>query len=347
MIDRVGPSTLVLALLWGSGCDNQTDHVQVSLTIERKGCVQSTCVESLSGSGYIYQTAEKGSFEAGPRTLYSEIYTSSGTLSLLEIGIDERGRRKVRYREISDGKVVFRGRIVNAHVEIPQVGSWAFRFEAYDANDPNADRPARIITSGSVAGRDGQLRAVQVGTRQTPEGYREPRVVIYVDQDYGCGGSDDYLPTDPSDPRFPGNVEPATDIEVPPEVPEGPDGPGVPPGTPTPGFPEPPESPESPDWSSDGGGCEGDDYDDSSGCDGDSGDSGGCEGDSMSSSGGCDDDSSMGSGCDSGDGCEGDTTMHSSLSAKRRMRRGLRSMARLGWPLILAGYFNRRRKYRA
>ncbi len=95
----------------------------------------------------------------------------------------------------------------------------------------------------------------------------------------------------------------------------------------------------------DSGGCEGDTATDSGGCEGDtsgSSSSGGCEDTSSSSGGGCEGDTSSSSSsasCEgdsgsSGGGCEGDVAARSAVPG----------LFRLGWPIAVAGWWNRRRR---
>lgn len=71
------------------------------------------------------------------------------------------------------------------------------------------------------------------------------------------------------------------------------------------------------------------DYD-SGGCEGDtSTDAGGCEGDTSTDAGGCEGDTSSSSG-----GCEGDVAAQSAVPG----------LFRLGWPIAVAGWWNRRRR---
>jgi hypothetical protein len=84
------------------------------------------------------------------------------------------------------------------------------------------------------------------------------------------------------------------------------------------------------DYDYDSGGCEGDTSTDSGGCEGDtSTDSGGCEGDTSGGASGCEGDTSGGAS-----GCEGDVAAQSAVPG----------LFRLGWPIAVAGWWNRRRR---
>ena len=82
------------------------------------------------------------------------------------------------------------------------------------------------------------------------------------------------------------------------------------------------DGPSEPAPSSAGSSCDGGDS--GSSCDGGDAGGGGCEGDTSGAAGGCD--------------CEGDIT----LASRRSPYAPLRSMLQLGWPIAVAGVFNRR-----
>jgi hypothetical protein len=311
------------AALTAAGCAGDARHARVELDVRTEPCAgdASECTVHLVGFGLIFTAgSETGDAEAGSDALYAEIETSSGALALIEILEDERGERTIHYREVADGEVTLKTRISNARVKAPPVGQWTFEFAAYDEQDGEQGDLARVIENGRVIPLDGDVSAVEVPAQRTTgrpsdddPNETDTHVVIVIDEG-GCGGTDD-------DPEIPQPEDPRQPRRRP--------------------EPEPRREPEH-----DSGGCDdasssGCDDTGSSGCDADTGSSSGCEGDS--SGGGCDDSSSSGCEGDTAssagdcDSCEGDISLNG-------QRRPILSMLRLGWPVWLAGWWNRRKR---
>jgi hypothetical protein len=112
------------------------------------------------------------------------------------------------------------------------------------------------------------------------------------------------------------------------------------------------DSPDEPEYESSGG-CEGDtvddpdepEYESSGGCEGDTVDDGSDDFETMDSGGGCEGDSADESagGCE-GDGVETDSSDEWTSMDSSMMMQGL---FRLGWPIAVVGWFNRRVRKRS
>jgi hypothetical protein len=248
-------------------------EARVELDLRTEPCAGATCTVHLVGEGLIY---DSGDTEV---MLYSEIHTSSGTIALIEIGVDGSEITTVRYREILDGKVSLKGTVENEYVRVVREGSWEFGFEA---RDPAAaqEEPARVVTNG--------------------------RVVLF-----------ELIPKDPV--VTPPPPPPPPPVEEPPPPPPPPTKPKPRPRPDPDPDPDPDVviidaggCDTSDSGGCDGGsdsGCEGSD----SGCEGDSSASGcdssdtsGCEGDVADSAGDC-------------DGCEGDVALSHEARRRRAM----------------------------
>jgi hypothetical protein len=320
---------------------------------------------------------------AGQSTLYAELSAPSDVLVMVEIAYAAGTTPRIRYREVARGELLFSGRIEDARIAVPEVSdTWLDRGEfSFTARAEAGLEARRVITNGRVIPLDPErVRVTPVPPRGGPD-QLETEVVIVVDSGpyYGDGGGCEGDVVDEPSPRPDPSTDPSTDPTWDPEPTWEPDPIATDPTDPTepvpidpidptdPGDPTepPPSTGSSPDEasdpssggcddtrdttstsggcegesSSDGGGCEGESSSDGGGCEGDSSSSGGCEGDTASSAGGCD--------------CEGEAYASSSqgLTAERPARRGfdleraLQSVLRLAWPVVLAGAWNRRRRY--
>ncbi|MCK6552864.1 hypothetical protein L6R52_43975, partial [Myxococcota bacterium] len=292
---------------------------------------------------------------------------------------------RIRYREVADGTLLFSGRIEDARIAVPEASeSWLDRGEfSFVARAEVGAEARRVITNGRVIPLDPErVRVTPVPPRGGGVDV-DTEVVIVVDSgpDYdgsgGCEGDtvDDPDPTpdpwepgpitsDPTDPTptDPIPTDPTPDVEDPTTDPtDPPPSTGAPPTAddPSGGCDEGTSDASSggcdEGTSGDGGGCDSAETESGGGCEASDGDgSGGCGGDTSSSGGGCEGDtSSSAGGCD----CEGEAyaaTAARGLDAApahrpaRRpfdLERAVASVFRLAWPIVLAGLWNRRRRY--
>lgn len=307
-------------------CAGDARHARVELDLRTEPCASDDpidCTVHLVGSGLIFTAgSETDNAVAGTDTLYAEIETASGALALIEIGLEERGIRHIRYREVKDGAVSLKARVEQPRLKVPKEGPWQFSFDAVDDDAPEGAEPVRVITNGQVLPHEGDVRTEVEdpsgggGGGGSSGGTSEPHVVIILDGYTPPRRAPE--PTSPSEPY--GDDDPRGPVYDPPVIDSG-------------------------------GGCDGDtDYDSGGGCDGDSG--GGCEGDTSDyDAGGCD---GGGGGCEGDtagsapdcDSCEGDVAMRADLPPEVQRRRALLSMLRLSWPMWLAGWFNRKNRGR-
>ena len=276
---------------------------------------QIGCGQTHRGSGIVFLSAEPLADDVAEsedeRVVYLDFETEAGALAVLEIASGQ-GRPRIRYREVRDGALFFKGVVVEQNVSIRTLGDsglavGSFAFRAVDARAREAQpQPVRIVSFGSLA----------------PGG--EEAAVI-----------------DPG---------PALPVPSPPSQPDP--GPQPEPAPPRPRAPPPPDPAPDPDVAvrvlvhdsgctdtGSGGGC--DDPPDSSDGGGDCGGGnpggGGCEGDSVDA-GGCD-------GADAASGCEGDAAASGCdgcSTTGQAQARAARSIWRLSWPLILIALTNRR-----
>jgi len=325
------PSAGLLLALGGLfvGCGEDSDAITVQMTVRANGCDANACEARTSGAGLMWWSDDG-------RVLYAETRLPQSTTAIVEIRFGAGQSQLIRYREIKDGQVHFRGQILNPEVRSPGhdgtgpvTGSFSFYAKADGAHRrvqgviiPNSNEAVRVSP--------GSESTVQTPTHSGCSGE------IYIPPPPPPDPISEPLPDDPwqSDPE-PWMPEPGHEPE-----PWTPD--------PEPGNHE--ESPE-PEWVAPAdSGCEGDssgyEADPDPGWGGDdyetapAADSG-CEGDAYES-GGDDwgDDSSM-SSADSG--CEGDEYDTMSSAAVLPV---FASLWRLTWPLGLAGLFNRRARRR-
>ena len=341
---RAGVAAAVLAGL-AAACGG-SEPVGVQLTVSSGECAAAGCRWGASGSGIVVAADVGGgdALAAGPGqpVLYAEAMGPDATTVVVELSFAGQTAHRARYREVRDGRVVFRGRVSEVTGSLP-----------------GADTAGPVAGYFSfVATEDGVARHVRGAILPATDQRRRHRVVA-------C---EQYVAT-------PTYVSCEGEVYVPPPDLPGPtpDEPWTPDPSPDPmPTPTPSPTPDSTDGTTDSprptvrpppsdSGCE--DYDpepttSDSGCEGDSmstSDSG-CEGDSMSTSdSGCEGDSASGdSGCEgdsmssSRDSCEGEGTEVMAAVAPGGSR-VFASLARLFWPVGLAGLFNRgaRRRRRA
>ena len=231
------------------GCGTP-ERAAVDVKIER-GCGPARCEETLSGDGLLVVSDGTGTGDLarrrGTKTLYVELPADQGRLVILEIGYDDRAPR-VRYHELHQGEVRFRGRIEGAEVTEPtKHARGSFVFVAQDGGERREiSGVVRIVADSVEEGRD-----------SAPSG-------TYA---YGCGGEIVIVEPEPVPEPPPVDSPPLPDDPpppVPPILPPAP--PDLPPPLPDPAYPD----------ASDRGGCSGDDPPDSEEADSETG---GCDGD--------------------------------------------------------------------
>ncbi|MBK6688404.1 MAG: hypothetical protein IPG45_28280 [Deltaproteobacteria bacterium] len=297
----------------------------LELRLGEETCGEPRCQTRLLGQGLYVSAGEvQGddplANEEGQLLFYGEGQTETGTTVVVELAFGERGLTRARYREIKDGRVLFRGRVEQPTLEIEPDGRRRFHLVAVDG-------PKARIVDGTIEGfgqvvinEEGQVEGGGCGGEDP-----DPDVVIY----WPAPGPVHRVP-DPNPsptPTMPVSTAPAD---------EGCGG----------GDPEP----NNPDTS----GCEGDTStptsSDTSGCEGDtssSSSSSGCEGDtssSSSSSSGCEGDSSSSSSSSSS--CEGDTVSAAACAPLLPWDRILAILGRTFGPISLVGVWNRIKRRR-
>lgn len=308
---RLGWSALALSLAACGG----SDPVGLELEITRDGCDGEACTVTARGSGLLVRAEPTAGAPDGPLTLYGEAALGGAKTAIVEVSFLGAGAR-ARYREVQNGQARFQGRI-----------------SRLEASPPSHDGVSPVAGHFSfVAEYDGLIRHVRgVILPVSDEAVRvSPESEAYVPSPTttGCGG-EVYLPPPSSEPG------PLPDD---PWLPEPEPEPGTSPGT----SPEPDPWTDPDDLPDDGWsppppedpGCDGDSYDEYEEPDTMAADSG-CEGDSYE-----DEDYDM----ESDSGCEGDEYDGYEMSALLPV---MGSMWRLGWPLGLAGFFNRRSRRRS
>ena len=339
----MNPRVALLGFLVLGACGS-TEPARVDLTIVRP-CEKGTCQERLQGEGVLFVADHPHRSDLararGDTTLYAEVHASDHRVILLEIAYGRTSR--VRYRELENGKVAFRGQVEVTEVIKPtryRVGVIVFK-----ARDGDALREVsgEITFSSDRAGEDSESYD-PYGPRQTE---------VYG----GCGG--EIVIVDSIDPEFPIEEEPIGEppvVEPPVEEPyEPPVGEPYEPPVEEP-YEPPPVSPPYDPGTDDTGGCSGDDSDTDSegGCDGadDDDSGGGCSGDDTASENdGCNGDSSDSGGSCGGDskagkdrGCEGDGAQAAAAPLIFHAMRGLWGFL---WPVLPAAVFNRTRRRRS
>jgi hypothetical protein len=361
---RAPTVTLVLALGLAVGCGG-SEPIGVQLAVQTSACGEADCRWTASGSGILAETADSGaddlSTHVGAPTLYAEATRADDTLVVVEISFVGALAQRARYREVQDGRVSYRGQVAELQGHLP----------SFDDAGPVAGRFSFLVRAPDGAWRRVAgliIPATGEAVRVTPERSESVATPTSV----SCQGEvyvpppelpDDLPAPDPDEPWTP--TDPGTDPDPMPD-PSTPE-PGSTDGTtsspPPPAMPSgytPPEdsgcddtsSPE-PSGAADSG-CEGDDSGGMSapadgGCEGD--DSGGM---SAPADSGCEGDGSGGSSSSSDTGCDGDSPGSSNDSCEGAepmaaaavtvvpgSSRVFASLARLFWPIGLAGLFNR------
>lgn len=291
----------------------------LELQVGAETCGEPACQTRLLGQGlYVSAGEPRGddplATEEGQLLFYGEGQTETGTTVVVELAFGERGLARARYREIKDGRVLFRGRVDQPTLEVEPDGRRRFHLVALDG-------PEARIVDGTIEG----LGEVVVDETGRVEGG-------------GCGGED----PDPDVVIYwpgPGPVYPTPDPDPSPTptmpVSSAPADEGCGGGEPEPSEPET-------------SGCEGDSStptSSSSSCEGDTSESSSssCEGDtsesSSSSSSGCEGDSSSSSSSSSS--CEGDTASAAACVPLMPWERILAILGRTFGPISLVGVWNR------
>lgn len=290
-------------------CGGEATTALVRLRISDQPCGDDRpCGAAYSSEGIVAPSADEAG--DGRLVLFADARTSSGALAVVEITQANGARLGVRYYELRDGEVRFRGKVESVNADVRRVPG----------------ESALIGTFSFVVSDDGGA----AGGRRFVFGQIQP---VDVEVDGAGGGSGDTSGGDVHvDLVWPVVIDPSSPTPDPdPEPP--------PPDDREEASSEAGCGDTSNDWDSGGcDGCEGSSGAGDSGCD--SSGSSGCEGDTAS---GCD---SGGSGCDGASGCSG---CEGDLAANpgRDARRAVAGTWRLTWPIALVGWFKRRARRRA
>lgn len=347
------------------GCEG-SQAAGLELSITDGACQGPHCLVSLSGQGlYVSAGEPQGddplATEAGQLLFYGEGQTQTGTTVVIEAAFDDLTQvRRVRYREIRDGRVTFRGQASAPTYTIDPLGRRHLNF-VVEAPAGSRRVEAEIQPLGELTVDD--HGAVESG---------------------GCGGEDPrepaillYWPTPPVRPVPVPDPDPPPPPAPPQSAPSDSgcdDEPAPGPGASSEssgceGDPGPTSGPDTTSSGCEGDGtsssssdstssCEGDpgpsSSDSSSSCEGESsgpassGSSSSCEGDpgpsSSSSADGCESGSSSGSSSSSSSSCEGDSAV--ACVPVLPLERILATLGRTFGPVSMVGLWNRVRRRR-
>ena len=336
---------LGLASLLAACEGSQAAGLELRLGEER--CGEPSCQTRLLGRGlYVSAGAPEGAdplaTEEGQLLFYGEGRTETGTTVVVELAFGERGLARARYREIKDGRVLFRGRVEQPTLEVEPDGRRRFHLVALDGGkvrfvDGTIEGLGEVVidetgqVEGGGCGGDDPNPDVVIywpgpgPIRPTPDPEPSPTPTMPVSSapaDEGCGGSD---PNPDKDGTSGCEGDSNTPTSSGSSSCEGDSG--------DTGASSSCEGDTSPSSSSSSSSCEGDGSSSSSS-------SSGCEGDgssSSSSSSGCEGDSSS----SSSSSCEGDTISTAACAPFLPWERILAILGRTFGPVSLVGVWNR------